>query len=68
MIYFKVALYMRLSDEDDNLAAYEESNSISHQRKKADRETGCCHKYRTGFAISSLIQIRLLPRRRIWSY
>ena len=28
-----VALYMRLSDEDDNLAAHEESNSISHQRK-----------------------------------
>ena len=24
---------MRLSDEDDNLAAHEESNSISHQRK-----------------------------------
>ena len=29
-----VALYMRLSDEDDNLAAHEESNSISHQRKQ----------------------------------
>ena len=28
-----IALYMRLSDEDDNLAAHEESNSISHQRK-----------------------------------
>ena len=28
-----VVLYMRLSDEDDNLAAHEESNSISHQRK-----------------------------------
>ena len=28
-----VALYMRLSDEDDNLAVYEESNSIAHQRK-----------------------------------
>ena len=28
-----VALYMRLSDEDDNLAAHEESNSIAHQRK-----------------------------------
>ena len=25
-----IALYMRLSDEDDNLAAHEESNSISH--------------------------------------
>ena len=24
-----IALYMRLSDEDDNLAAHEESNSIS---------------------------------------
>lgn len=28
-----VALYMRLSDEDDNLSAGAESNSISHQRK-----------------------------------
>lgn len=28
-----VALYMRLSDEDDNLAVHEESNSIAHQRK-----------------------------------
>ena len=28
-----VALYMRLSDEDDNLAAHEESNNIAHQRK-----------------------------------
>ena len=28
-----VALYMRLSDEDDNLAPHEESNSIAHQRK-----------------------------------
>lgn len=26
-----IALYMRLSDEDDNLAAHEESNSISHK-------------------------------------
>lgn len=28
-----IALYMRLSDEDDNLAVHEESNSIAHQRK-----------------------------------
>ena len=28
-----IALYMRLSDEDDNLAAHEESNSISHMMK-----------------------------------
>ena len=28
-----IALYMRLSDEDDNLAAHEESNSISNQKQ-----------------------------------
>lgn len=28
-----IALYIRLSDEDDNLASNAESNSISHQRK-----------------------------------
>ena len=33
-----IALYMRLSDEDDNLAAHEESNSISHQNKPPWRQ------------------------------
>ena len=28
-----IALYMRLSDEDDDKAKTDESNSISHQRK-----------------------------------